>query len=479
MNVLTLVNYFILGYFVVINLIYTALLFFGWRAMRAYIRRSPLRRYDEIANSELTMPISIVVPAYNEEKTILTSVSSLLQMNYHTIEVIVIIDGGNNETFKLLNAKYQLVPVVMAPRDNLAHTPVLGAYLSPLDDRIIVIDKVNGGKADALNTGIAYARYPLFCTIDSDTLLEREALSRLAWVFQTDTRTIACGGIVRIANNSLIENSHVTQARTSNKMLVNLQILEYLRAFLTGRSGWSALGMLLIVSGAFGLFKRDAVLAVGGYDAESIGEDAELVVRLHRHFKTQQEPYKIAYVSDPVCWTQAPDTLKELISQRDRWQRGLIETLSKHNGMLFRPRYGLIGSIALPYFFIFEMLGPTIEFIGYLFFFGALLLHKLSLTYALSFFFAAFFYGMMLSLGALLIDEISFQRYEKRKDLLRLLLAAVVDNFGYRQLLTLVRVRSWITRKRTGHNQWRPIKRRVFSNSKRLRKSKDKILKVP
>ena len=235
-----------------------------------------------------------------------------------------------------------------------------------------MIDKENAGKADALNAGIKYATYPLFCAVDADTMLDAGALSRLVWEFQASPETVAVGGIVRIVNGSTFDNGRLDQVKTPTNLLANLQILEYLRAFLGGRIGWSKTGMLLIVSGAFGLFRRDVVVEVGGYDPAMVGEDAELILRLHRHHRELSRPCRITFFPDPICWTECPEDFRSLVRQRDRWQRGLIGMVMRHKDMIGRPRYGRIGLGAMPYYVVFELLGPTIECLGYVAFAVAL-----------------------------------------------------------------------------------------------------------
>ena len=318
---------------------------------------------------------------------------------------------------------FQLVEVERVPRAKLPSAPVRAVYASPLDDRLLVIDKVNGGKADSLNCGIRYAAYPLFCAIDSDTLLDPAALARLVWSFQAEPETVATGGIVRILNGSLLEDGRIKAVQTPENTLVNVQIVEYLRAFLAGRAGWSRVNMLLIISGAFGLFRRETVVEAGGYDTSTVGEDAELVVRLHRHCRDAKRRYKITFVADPICWTEAPAERDVLRRQRDRWQRGLRAWPTASSASRSA------GSI---------------------------------LPFAAVLFGLAFTYGLVLSFGALLIEGRAFARYPGWRDLRRLMVAAVVENFGYRQWLAIVRTKAlWtVLRPETG---WGEMTRVGFS----------------
>ncbi len=450
------------GYFMALNLAYTALLLLGSRQVSEWVRRRPLRDFRGVSRSELSLPVTILAPAYNEEPVIVPSIRSLLASHYRELQVMVINDGSTDGTLEVLKEAFQLVEVERVPRAKLPSAPVRAVYASPLDDRLLVIDKENGGKADSLNCGIRYAAYPLFCAIDSDTLLDPAALARLVWSFQAEPETVATGGIVRILNGSLLEDGRIKAVQTPENTLVNVQIVEYLRAFLAGRAGWSRVNMLLIISGAFGLFRRETVVEAGGYDTSTVGEDAELVVRLHRHCRDAKRRYKITFVADPICWTEAPAERDVLRRQRDRWQRGLLETLWRHKRMFLNPRYGGIGMVAMPFFLFFEALGPVVEISGLAYCVVGLVLGWVNPPFAAVLFGLAFTYGLVLSFGALLIEGRAFARYPGWRDLRRLMVAAVVENFGYRQWLAIVRTKAlWtVLRPETG---WGEMTRVGFS----------------
>ncbi|KKK44040.1 hypothetical protein LCGC14_3167640, partial [marine sediment metagenome] len=303
--------------------------------------------------------------------------------------------------------------------------------------RRVVIDKDNGGKADALNSGMNAARYPYLCSVDADALLEEDALLRVAKPIIDDPElVVATGGIVRIANGCKIEDGRVIEVHLPRSRLASLQVVEYLRAFLVGRVGWSRLNSMLIISGAFGLFNRAAVEAAGGYWTQTVGEDVELVVRLHRYMREREEDYRIQFVADPVSWTEVPEHLGALGRQRRRWQRGLIETVWRHRTMVGNPRFGLLGTVALPFFAVFEIIGPLVELFGYTVIPVAALLGVLSITFLLSFFAVAVLLGVLLSVAALALEEFSFRRHQRHRDVARLFGLAVLENFGYRQLLS-------------------------------------------
>lgn len=318
--------------------------------------------------------ISIIVPAYNEMTTIASSVRSLLQLNYSEYEIIVVNDGSKDRTIDVLRQEFALIPFPEAYNHQLRTKPVRAIYHSAKHANVRVIDKENGGKADSLNAGINLSIYPLFCCIDADSILQRDSLRRVVQPFLNDHRTIACGGTVRIANGCRVENGLLTKVGLPSNVLALFQIVEYLRAFLFGRLGWSPMNAMLIISGAFGLFHKDSVVTVGGYRSDTIGEDMELVIRLHHHFRLSGQPYRITFVPDPVCWTEAPEDLRTLKNQRIRWQRGLCDSLMDHVELCCHSKGGTVGWLAFPFMALFEWIGPAIEVFGYCLLFTGFLL---------------------------------------------------------------------------------------------------------
>lgn len=455
----------VLVYMATLQLTYGVLTVVGWRAVDAYVRRRPLRDYAFAERSSLSSPVSIIVPAYNEEATIVESVRALLQSRYANVELVVVNDGSSDGTLDALARAFDLVATERVPRAAIPCAAVRRVHRAAGDPRLLVVDKENGGgKADALNAGLRYATCPLVCAIDADTLLDPGALARLAWEFQADPSTVAAGGIVRILNGSEVEAGLVTSVHTPRRLLLNIQILEYLRAFLGGRVAWSRLGMLIIISGAFGLFRREALVAVGGWDTTTVGEDAELVLRLHRWHADHDLPCRITFFPDPICWTEAPSRWRVLVRQRDRWQRGLIELLTRHRAMLGRRRYGRIGTVALPFFLVFECLGPIVECAGYPAFAAGVALGLVSPWVAATFLALAIGLGLALSFATLLIEQRAFRRHPGWADIARLVVAALVENLGYRQAMALVRARSWLTIRRAGG--WGEMPREGFATSR-------------
>lgn len=459
-------NYFIIFYVLAINVIYFLQLMFSALSLSAYIRKMMSSDYRRYTSSVNMIPISVIVPAYNEENTIVENVKSLLELNYPLFEIVVVNDGSADGTLKRVIEAFNLKKISQPIRIRLKTEPIKGVYKNPELFNLTVVDKENGGKADALNADINASIYPVFVSIDADSILESDSLVRVIMPFIEDSRTVAAGGIVRVANGSVIEGGLIREVKLPRSRLACFQVVEYLRAFLTGRMGWDALGSLLIISGAFGAFDKEMVIGAGGYAGGTVGEDMELVVRLHRKMREEKRPYKIRFIPDPVCWTQAPENIKDLKTQRRRWQVGLIDSLFRHKKMLFNPRYGILGLYAMPYFFFFEMLGPVVEMLGYLLIPAAYLLKMINMRFFLLFLTISIIYGIILSVGAILLEEYTFNKYRSVKDFILLVAYAVLENFGYRQLTTVFRVMGTINYSRH-KSHWGSIKRKSFINVNR------------
>lgn len=441
-------QWFFFLYFVAINLAYLAQ---NALAMLEIPKHVETRLLDLLprAYSPYEIPVSIVVPAYNEELTIAASVRSLLQLDYPEFEVIVVNDGSKDATLEALVREFAMVPYPEAYWRQIKSAPVRGIYRSTKFPNLRVVDKENGGgKADATNAGINAARYPLFCCVDADGILERASLRRVVAPFQQDPLVIASGGTVRIANGCEVRSGFLEKVHLPSNLLALFQIVEYLRAFLFGRMGWAAFNAVLIISGAFGVFRKDVVVAAGGYRHDAIGEDMELVTRLHRLHRLSGARYRIAFLPDPICWTEAPESLKVLKSQRTRWQRGLGQSLLLNRELLWHPRGGAPGWLAFPFMIMFEWLSPVIEIGGYLFMILGFASGIISGTAFWTFMLLAVSLGTLLSMSALLLEETSYHVYHERGDLAKLAAIAVIENFGYRQLATWWRLQGlwqWMT----------------------------------
>jgi cellulose synthase/poly-beta-1,6-N-acetylglucosamine synthase-like glycosyltransferase len=461
-NGIVLFNQFVLVYFVLLNSTYLFLFLLSLREVLKFVRRTFFTDYHHILTSDLTWPISIIVPAHNEEKTIAETVRSLQMLNYGEFEIVVVNDGSTDRTLRNLIEAFELRRLDKVYKRSIATSEIRALYGSLVIPNLVVIDKVKGGKSDALNAGINVARYPLFCSVDADSVIEENALLRVVKPFmEHPDEAVAVGGIVRIANGCEVHEGRVTTIRLPERPIPIFQVVEYLRAFLTGRIGWSVMRSLLIISGAFGLYKKSEVIEIGGYDSSSDTEDLELVVRLHENCRRKKQPYRIVFVPDPVCWTEVPSTLKILFRQRNRWHRGLLQSLWRHRKILFNPRYGVIGAVAFPYFLFFETLGPFIEITGYLAVTLSMLIGIINWQFFFLFFSLAVMYGVFLSIAAILLEELSFRRYPGWLDLAKLVVFGVLENFGYRQILSLSKVQAFwqFLRRRRG---WGEMQRGGF-----------------
>lgn len=434
-------NALVFSYFIVLNASYLFTSVVAFRALRRYAERLRSLDVNETIAHAGAPPITLIAPAFNEEATVVESVRSLLSLNYPEYEVVVVNDGSRDGTVARMVEAFEMRPYPKMSTFDVETAEIRQTYRSRRHPHLWLVDKENGGKADALNVGLCFCRTPLFCAMDADTLLERDALTRVVRPFLEESTTVAAGGIIRIANGCTIEAGAVTEVRLPDSIVARFQVLEYLRAFLVGRMGWDALKGNLIISGAFGIFRRSTVIAAGGFSTETVGEDMELVVRLHRYCMDHDVPYAISFVPDPVAWTEAPESLRILGRQRDRWQRGLSESLTRHRAMLFRRRYGRIGMLVMPHFYFLEMWGPLVEMLGYLVFALTLLLGWTSVTYVSAFLLVAVVLGITLSVSALAFEELAFGRYPRLKDLVRLFILAVAENVGYRQLTAFWRLR--------------------------------------
>lgn len=454
-------------YFVVINSVYLVLIGISFYHIRRQLKEKDVYRLEGLFSSNLYSPISIIAPAFNEESTIVASVKSLLQLRYPNYEVIVVNDGSKDRTIQVLINEFKLKRVKRYVPLILDHKPIKAIYKSTIYPDLVVVDKENGRKADALNAGINVCRNDLFCAIDADCVLEPEVLQNMLKTFIEDETTIAVGGIVRVANDCVIEGNEIKEIRFPKNFLPRIQVVEYLRAFLFGRVGWDYLDSLLIISGAFGIFDRNAVLKVGGYLHDTVGEDMELVVRLHKYHRENKIPYRVRFLPEPVCWTEVPEDYKVLSRQRNRWQRGLADTLYRHKEMLFNPKYGRLGLFAVPFFFVFELLAPVVELLGWLVFIVSLLFGLINWPFALIFLSAAVLFGMILSISSILCEEFTYRRYPKLKDIMLMILFAFVENFGFRQVHMWWRLKGIVDFLK-GNKSWGEMTRKGLGNQTAL-----------
>ncbi len=414
-----------------------------------------------LLTGKVSFPISLLVPAYNEEKTIVESVRSMLSLHYPDFEVIVVNDGSKDRTMNVLIEAFELERVQRVYPRSAPCKRIVAICASRRHPNLTVVDKENGGKSDALNAALNLSRNPLVCMVDADSMLEPDSLLRMVRPFVLEPeRMVAVGGKIRIANGCEVRSGQVVKARIPRTFLPLMQTVEYIRAFQMARLSWSRIQSVVILSGAFCLYKRAPTLKVGGLSHGTVGEDMELTVKLHRYFKENRIPYLVRYLPDPVCWTEAPSTWKILKSQRTRWARGMLEVLYKHRDMILSPRYGLPGILGLGYFFFFDALGPFIEFLGYIIIPLCWLTGILNTEFLLAYLGMLFVFGVFTSVACLFLEEVTSKEQSPPKDLAILTLCAIAENFGYRQLNSFWRIRAlyqflrkkqgWGTMVRTG-----------------------------
>ncbi len=406
--------------------------------------------------------VSIIVPAYNEAVSIVDSLRSLLTLRYPYYEVVLVNDGSKDDTLQRLIDAYDLYEVPPAVMRRLRTQKVRAYYRSRTWSKLLVVDKINGGKADSLNVALDAARFPFVLACDADTLIEPDALLRLTRPFLFDQKIAAVGGTIRVVNSCAVRDGRVIDARVDSRWLPGVQTVEYLRAFLFGRLGWNLLGGNLNISGAFGLFRRDYLTEILGYATSTVTEDFEVSVRLQRHLKEDKIKAKVTFIPDPVAWTEVPTSMKVLERQRERWHRGLISALVTHRKVLFNPKYGATGLIAMPYFLFCEMLAPLIEFFGLILTIAGTAFGLLAPAYAVAFFVVTYLYGIVLSLAAILMEEATFHRYRRPSDSLRLVLFAFLEPLGYRQATVWFRLKAF-WRYLRGDHSWGRMQREGFS----------------
>lgn len=449
-------------YVFIANTSYLIILIAGYiNARRLYAKsKVSLARTRDISSTLL--PISILIPAYNEERNICESIQSMLRLNYPSFELIVVNDGSTDDTLKALIEHFELVKVELSVPHRIKTNKIQQVYKAKNLPLLTVIDKANGGKADALNCGVNYSVYPLVCCVDSDSIFEESGLIQLAIpFFEYQEEVIAVGGAIRVGNDFEISHGKIKDVRIGNNIFAIIQVVEYLRAFLVGRMGWDFFNANTIISGAFGLFRKKAIIEVGGYTRATIGEDLELLLKMHMHYKKNKLPYQVKFLPDPVCWTEVPTDLKTLGNQRSRWQQGLAEGLRTTWGMMFRSWSGVIGWIALPYLWLFEMISAPIELLGYLVAFFGLATGMLELKTVSLFLLVSMVYGWVLTFGAVVIEERTFRRYKSVNDYLKLCLGAFIEPLGFRQLHLYWRLRG-IWRHLRGRSAWGVMKRTGF-----------------
>ncbi|MFB6173884.1 MAG: glycosyltransferase family 2 protein [Halobacteriales archaeon] len=454
----------VVAYYAVISAYYLSIHTLALLELRDDLRESrwnpPFRPFD----SPFYPGVAVIVPAYNEEATIVESLRSLLSLNYPETEIVVVNDGSTDATLPRLEDRFDLAPVDAPIPYEIPSEPIRGVYRSRTHEDLLVVDKENGGKSDALNAGLWLTDMELFCAVDSDTIIDRDALLQIVKPFLRDPeRTVASGGTIRVANAAVVEEGAIQEANVPKTGLAGLQVMEYLRAFYSGRLGLNRLKGLILISGAFGVFRSEDVRAIGGYRHDTVTEDFDIVVRLHRYLMDAGREYSVEFVPEPVAWTEVPESRRVLGRQRRRWYRGMVETVVANRGMFFNRAYGRVGTVILPLFTAAETFGPLIEGLGYLLIPVAWYLGALNVEFFVAFFLLTTGLGVFLSWFGVFSEVWSFNRYDDPRAILRLLWYGVLENFGYRQWKTYVAWRGLIEYLR-GSGSWGAMERRGFGS---------------
>jgi len=457
----------VLIYFVITNTSLMLLIGVAAWGFSGEQRRKDFAGREQTMTSQLIQGVSIVVPSYNEEAVIVTSVQAMLSLEYPRHEVIVVDDGSTDGMFEKLLEAFDLVRV---ERELPSDIPTRGAIIDvhiPRNGRtrLVVVRKENTGKTDSVSVGINAAVEPLVVCVDADSILDPSALIVVTKPFADDPiRVVATGGVIRAENGCKVVAGRIVEVNLDKHWIVRIQAVEYLRAFLFGRAGWSGFGALILISGAFAVFRRDVLVEVGGLDPDSIGEDFEIVMRIHRFMIDNDRDYRVQFVAEPVSWTEVPVSTKVLRAQRKRWHRGLWETLWKYRGMLFNPRYGRVGLVALPYFWLFELIAPLVEIFGPVIIILGLLLEVTSANFVLMFMAVAYGYAILVTLFALAMEELTFHKYSRWSELGALLVASVLENVGYRQVTAWWRLEGWWASLRGKKQVWGTMTRQGFDD---------------
>jgi cellulose synthase/poly-beta-1,6-N-acetylglucosamine synthase-like glycosyltransferase/phosphoglycerol transferase MdoB-like AlkP superfamily enzyme len=446
--------------------------------IKKYLHKNNFTDYRLLASSEHSPSVSIIAPAYNEGATIIENVRSLLSIYYSNLEVIIVNDGSKDDSLQKLIDAYQLEKIDFFLRYQIKTKKARGVYRSknPAFKKLIVVDKENGGKADALNTGVNIAANNYIICIDVDCVLEQDAVLKLVKPFleQTKEKIIAVGGVIRIANSCEVKDGKLVKVHLPKAYLPRMQALEYIRAFLLARMAWSRLNGLLTISGAFGAFDKEIVIKAGGYSPCTVGEDMELVVRMRRYMEEQKQIYKVAFIPDPLCWTEAPPSFLIFGRQRNRWMRGTIETLRTHKKLFFNPRYGLLGMMSYPYWFFFEMLAPLIEFFGFIAFVVLAILGKVVWPFFFALLFFTISFSFLYSSFAIFMEVATYHPYKKRSEIVKLILTSFTEPFIFHPFIVWSSIKGFIDlllRKRN----WGEMPRAGFGNITTLKSKTNNI----
>jgi cellulose synthase/poly-beta-1,6-N-acetylglucosamine synthase-like glycosyltransferase len=465
-----IVDFFIFAFGVIIMLSYILLGILSASALFYYIHKNKFIDYSAILSSDIAPSVSILAPAYNEGKNVVDNVRSLMSLHYVNLEIIIINDGSKDDTLQKLIDNYQLKLLDYDVNYKIPCSEIKGVYKSENKSfqKLIIVDKVNGGKADALNAGINISSNDLITSIDVDCIIESDAILKMVKPFieESNKKVIASGGVIRVANNCDVGIGKINVVRFPNKLIAGFQVLEYSRAFILGRMAWSKINGLLLISGAFGMFNKDLVIQVGGYNHKTVGEDMELVVRMRKYMHDNKlGKYIVSFIPDPLCWTEVPDSIKVLGRQRNRWTRGTMDTLILHKEMFFNPKYKLLGMLSYPYWFFFEWLAPFVEMFGLIYFVFLIIMGSVNWIFFFTLFTLVYSFAFLLTMLSIYFEEATFNAYKRKTDVLKMIGLALLEPFIYHPMVVYWAIKGNISFIK-GEKGWGKMERTGFSTKK-------------
>lgn len=441
------INIFFLYYILFYAITFFIHTLMGAISLDRIVKRNKYIKFMNITHKENYIPVSFLVPAYNEELTVVETVSSLLALEYEEYEIVVINDGSSDETRERIIEAFSLHPITRPVRRVVQCNDIVEIYEGGQGIKITLVDKMNGGKADALNAGINVCQYPYFVSMDADSVLQKDTLTKLVQPVLQDETVVAVGGSIKVSNQAIIERGIVKEVFTPRKGIVLFQMIEYMRVFLTSRVMLNAFNGNLIISGALGLFNKYAVIQAGGYDTKTVGEDMEIIVKLHSYHRKHKLKYKIAYAPDALCWTQVPETYNGLKKQRRRWHKGLMQSMRTHFYVFLNPRYGIVGGFAFLYYLIYELSSPIVEVLGLGVIIFAYFMDLLDLKFFIIYMIIYFGYSVVVSVAAIFLESYIYPEITSRKTIAKLILFAFLECLGYRQLSSFYRLTSFLSSK--------------------------------
>jgi len=451
-------------------IIYAILAVLSFLNIQLYLKKESYSDYSVITSSPLAPGVSVVAPAFNEGVTIIDNVRSLLTIDYPKYEVVIINDGSTDDTLDKLINEFSLIKVDYAYDIKLSSKPIRGVYKSTNDayTKLVVVDKENGkSKADATNAGINICSFPYFLCTDVDCILHEAVLQKLIKPFMDEdvNRVIATGATLRLSNSCEVDGGVITKIRAPRQFLARFQEMEYIRAFVLGKMGWSYFNTVPNVSGGLGMFDKEIAVKAGGYDPASFGEDMELLMRMNMYARENKIPCAVKYIPITLCWTEAPSSLKIFMRQRTRWGRGLIQLMVAHRKMLFNPKYGRVGMITFPYNFFFELMAPVVEFIGIIYYFVLGFTGQVNWPYAIILLVFVYTYSIMISTLAVLWDQLTFQYYKSWGDVVRVSAMVFIEMLIYHPLIVIFALRGYFFYLTNQKHSWGAMQRKGFQKA--------------